>query len=90
VLATDRRRRIETLRVSLRVRSGRRQFRLRDEFPFRMYTAAQFRRLLGKVPAMELCSVHDFWYELDHPVPLDDTLSDAVFVLRKRLGAELE
>lgn len=84
VLATDRRRRIETLRVSLRVRSGKREFRLRDEFPFRMYTAAQFRRLLAKVPELELCSVHDFWYDLDDPLPLDDDLSDAVFVLRKR------
>ncbi len=90
VVATDRRRRIERLRVSLLVRTGRREFRLRDDFPFRMYTAAQFRRLLGTVPELELCSVHDFWYELDHPMPLDDTLSDAVFVLRKRVRSELE
>ena len=53
VLATDRRRRIETLRVSLLVDSGRsgqdigrKSLRLRHDFPFRMYTAAQFRRLL--------------------------------------------
>jgi SAM-dependent methyltransferase len=85
VLETDRRRRIEKLRVSLLVRSGRKEIRLRHDFPFRMYTAAQLRRLLGSVPTLELCDVYDFWYEIDRPFPLDDELSDAVFVLRKRM-----
>jgi SAM-dependent methyltransferase len=84
VLATDRRRRIETLRVSLLVRRGQQATRLRDEFPLRMYTAGQFRRLLARVPALELCDVYDFWYEIDHPLRLDNELSDTVFILRKR------
>ena len=86
VLATDRRRREETLRVSLLVRSGKRQFRLRDQFRLRMYTAAQFRRLLAKVPSLEVCDVYDFWYEIDRPLKLDNHLSDSVFILRKRSG----
>ena len=84
VLQTDRRRRLETLRVSLLVRSGTKQLRLRDDFQFRIYTAAQFRRLLAKVPAWELCDVYDFWYELDQPLRLSNELSDTVFILRKR------
>lgn len=84
VLATDRRRRIETLRVSLLARTGRKEVRLRHDFPFRMYTAAQFRRLLCSVPAFELCNVFDFWYEIDHPLKFDDELSDSVFVLKRR------
>jgi hypothetical protein len=87
VLSTDRRRRIERLRITMLVRSGKRLLRLRDEFPLRMYTAAQFRRLLRAVPDLELCDVYDFWYEIDHPLKLSDELSDAVFVLRKRGGA---
>ena len=83
VLATDRRRRLETLRISLLARSGAREVRLRDEFPLRMYTAAQFRRLLRSVPSLELCDVYDFWYEIDRPLRLSDELSDTVFVLRK-------
>jgi hypothetical protein len=47
-----------------------------------MYTAAQFRRLLARVPGLELCGVYDFWYEIDHPLVLSDDLSDTVFVLR--------
>ncbi len=85
VMATDRRRRLETLRVCMLARSrGGREMRLRHEFDLRMYTAAQFRRLLGSVPSLELLDVYDFWYEIDHPLKFDNTISDTVFVLRKR------
>jgi SAM-dependent methyltransferase len=85
VLATDRRRRIEALRVNMLVRSGRKVLRLRHEFPLRMYTAGQFRKLLRGVPSLELCDVYDFWYEIGQPLRLSDELSDTVFILRKRL-----
>jgi SAM-dependent methyltransferase len=84
VIATDRRRRIERLRISLLARTRRKEQRLRHEFEFRMYTAAQFRRLLSKVPAFELLDVYDFWYEIDQPLALNNKISDAVFILRKR------
>jgi SAM-dependent methyltransferase len=85
VLAMDRRRRVETLRASLRVHTPWRDFRIRSEFPFRLYTAAQFKRLLASVPAFELCDVYDFWYEIEHSRQLDDQITDTVFILRKRV-----
>ncbi len=84
VVSTDRRRRIERVRICVLVRRGSKPLRLRDEFPLRMYTAAQFRRLLAGVPCLELCDVYDFWYEIDHPLRLSDELSDTVFVLRRK------
>ena len=84
VLETNRRARIEKLRVTMLVRSPRRELRLATEFPLRMYTAAQFRSLLAKVPQWELCDVFDFWYEIDQPLKLNNELSDSVFVLRRR------
>jgi SAM-dependent methyltransferase len=86
VLSSDRRRRVEKLRVSMLLRRGGKQSRFRDEFSLRMYTAGQFRRLLAAVPALELCDVYDFWYEIDHPLRLSDQLSDTVFILRRREG----
>jgi SAM-dependent methyltransferase len=83
VLATDRRRRMETIRISLLVRRRGQEHRLRDEFPLRMYTATQFRKLLRSVPEWELCDVYDFWYEIEQPLALNDELSDAVFILRR-------
>ncbi|MHB8898820.1 MAG: methyltransferase domain-containing protein [Thermoguttaceae bacterium] len=84
VVATDRRRRVERLRICLLVRSGGRELRLRHEFDFRMYTAGQFRQLLKKVPELELCDVYDFWYDINEPLVLDDRMSDTVFVLKKK------
>lgn len=82
VLATNRRRRIETLRLNLLVRAGSRVERLRSDFQFRMYTARQFRRLLASVPQFELCDVYDFWFEIDRPLKLSDEITDTVSILR--------
>jgi SAM-dependent methyltransferase len=85
VVHTDRRRRIERLRIKLRAQMPNRKQHISSEFPLRMYTAAQFRRLLRSVPAFELCEVFDFWYDIDQPRNLDDELIDAVFILRRTL-----
>jgi hypothetical protein len=85
VLSANRRQRIEQIRVSTLARVGTKEIRLRDEFAFRMYTAAQFRKLLKSVPSLELCDVYDFWYEIDNPTKLNNDCADTVFVLRKRV-----
>lgn len=84
VVGCDRRRRVERLRVSTLVRNGRGELRLRDEFPLRLYTATQFRRLLVSVPAWELADVYDFNYDIDEPLRLDDEIADTVFILKRR------
>lgn len=83
VLHFDRRHRLERLRLSLRVRARDKDLRLRQDFDFRIYTAAQLRRLLAKVPAFHLLDVFDFWYEIDRPLSLNDEIVDTVLVLRK-------
>jgi SAM-dependent methyltransferase len=83
VVATDRARRIERMRISLLVRTPRRTRKFRDEFPLRIYTAGDVRRLLEASPAWELCDVFDFWYDLDAPLELNDEMADSVFILRR-------
>jgi SAM-dependent methyltransferase len=83
VLAADRRQRLEQIRLSMLVRHGQRSARWRTEFSLRMYTAAQFRRLLGQVPQFEICDVFDFWYDIEQPLRLDNEITDTVVVLRK-------
>ncbi len=85
VMATDWRRRREVLRVSMLARGPKTQRRLRSQFPLRLYRADQFRRLLAKVPQLELRDVYDFWYDIDEPLQLNDEISDTVFILQKRL-----
>ncbi len=91
VLDSDRRKRIETIRFRLNVTTGgppQRHVRYEDEFPLRMYTAAQFRRLLQSVPDLELLDVYDFWYDINDPLDLDDKITDTMFVLRRRRDRE--
>lgn len=84
VIASSRQRRLETLRMSLLVRTPKREVRIRSEFTLRLYTARQLKKLLGAVPELELCDVFDFWYEIDLPLKLNDEISDTVLILRKR------
>ena len=58
--------------------------RLRDEFDYRLYSAAQIKQLFNSVPELELLEVYDFWYDLTDPQKLDNELSDAVFILQRR------
>lgn len=86
VIDFDRRKRLERLRVSIKAekRSGKVE-RIRSEFPLRLYTPAQAKRLLKKVQnVFEICSIHDFDYDIDHQRQFDDDLTDALFVLRRR------
>lgn len=84
VLDCDRNTRLETIRFSLRVRGGSRDLKLHSDYKYRIYTAAQFQRLLYSVPQFELCDVYDFWYDIEEPLSLSNELGDAVFILRKR------
>jgi SAM-dependent methyltransferase len=81
VLHFDRQRRLERLRLSLRVRAPGKDLWLKEEFDFRIYTAGQLRRLLRSVPAFTILDVFDFWYEIDKPLRLNDELVDTVLVL---------
>jgi SAM-dependent methyltransferase len=84
VVQSSRRKRLETLRMSLLVRTPKRVVRIRSEFVLRLYNAAQLKSLLAKVGELELLEVFDFWYELDNPLEFNDEISDTVLILRKR------
>jgi SAM-dependent methyltransferase len=84
IVAVDRRRRIEEIQLLMQVRTRRRELSLRLKFPFRTYTASQFRELVASVPQFELCDAYDFRYDLDHPLALNDEITDTVCVLRRR------
>ncbi len=84
VLDFNRRTRIEKMRATMLVRTGKEELRLASEFEFRLYTAAQIKQLFAEVPELELCDVYDFCYDIDEPLKLDNVISDTVFILRKK------
>jgi SAM-dependent methyltransferase len=84
VVASNRRRRLETLRISMRIRTPKRKVRIESDFTLRLYSPRQMKQLLAQAAQFELCDVFDFWYEIDHPLRLTDEISDTVLILRKR------
>ena len=80
----DMRKRSERFALAFDIYTPSRQFRIQDEFAFRMYTWKHFRELIGEVPDFELVDVFDFSYEIDWPLKVNAETQDAVFILRKR------
>ncbi len=48
---------LEQIRISLLVREGKKIARYRDEFPLRLYTAAQLKSLIASVPEWSIAAV---------------------------------
>jgi SAM-dependent methyltransferase len=86
VAQTDTKRRQETLRVNIKAdRPNGKTVRIRSEFPLRLYTPTQLKRLLRKVDdRFELVESFDFSYDIDDPQPFDKELIEALLVLRRR------
>lgn len=80
----DRRTRLETVRSRLRVERAAGELRSETTWRFRTYDAAQARRLVASVPALEHVATYDFTYDLDAPRELDDSQLDCVLILRRR------
>ncbi len=80
-----RRKRLEQIRVTIKADKPGETIKLRTEFPLRLYTAPQILATLASVPEFEIASVHDFNYQIDEPVEVDEDSVDTIFVLRKRV-----
>lgn len=84
VMDFDREQRLENIRICLLGRTGDKTVRCRTDYPMRLYTVDQVQELLSQVPEFELVGVHNFDYEIDDELEMDDDLTDAVLVLRRK------
>ena len=82
---TDAQKRLETLRVKLHAkRKSGETIRIQSEFPLRLYTPTQLKRLFKKVgDQFELVDSFDFSYDIEDPLPFDKELLEGLFVLRR-------
>jgi len=78
------RRREEHFGMTCDIYTPTRTFRISEEIIFRTYTRAQFERLVGAIPDLEIAAVFDFTYRVESPIRVGPETEDAVFVLRKR------
>ncbi|KAA3607096.1 MAG: class I SAM-dependent methyltransferase [Planctomycetota bacterium] len=79
-----RKERLEKVRSRLRIEEKGEVRQQEHYWEFRTYNAAQVRRLLRTVPALEHVATYDFTYELESERALDDQQLDVVLILRKR------
>ena len=86
VIDFDRKLRQEMLRISIKATKANGTVeRIRSEFPLRIYTPAQAKRMLKKVEdVFEIAGIFDFDYDIDQPRKFDNDLTDALFVLKRR------
>lgn len=80
----DLKKRNERVGMTFDVYTPRKHFQIEDEMDYRTWTAAQMRRLLGRVPEFEPVATYDFHYEIDEPIEVGPETEDVVFVLRRR------
>ncbi|MBB3207618.1 SAM-dependent methyltransferase [Rhodopirellula rubra] len=86
VVDFQRRKRLERLRVSIKATkpSGKIE-RMQSEFSLRLYTPSQAKALLASVDdVFEIAGIHDFDCDVEIQREIDEDLTDAVFILRKR------
>jgi len=74
----------EHVRMRYDVYTPSRGFRIEDTAVFRTYTRRQVLDLLRSMKDLELVATHDFAYDIDARLKIDDATEDVVFVLRKK------
>lgn len=80
----DKKNRMEHLGMTIDIYKPSGHQQIVDHMEYRTYTKEQFEELLAAVPEFEVAGVHDFAYEPEVSVPLDDKAEDIVCILRKR------
>jgi SAM-dependent methyltransferase len=83
VVESDLKKRIERLKITMKVTQGDRLHMLTDEIRLRLYTVDQLQDLLAKVKSLKLVGVYDFWFDIKQRRKLTKNSCDTVLVLQK-------
>jgi SAM-dependent methyltransferase len=80
----DKRRRMESLGLTLDVYTPTRHLKIRDDMFYRTYNKRQMESLIASVPDWEIAETYDFAYEIDQPIQVDAKTEDVVYILRRQ------
>jgi hypothetical protein len=83
-LTRDMRKRLERFAVSYEIYTPSQQWQLYNEMEFRTYTAPQFEKLIRDEGSFSIHAIHDFSYDVEDEVELDEYTEDVVFILRRK------
>ena len=79
----DPRRRVERFGIRFDVHSPSKSFRIEDELVLRSYTPRQMNKLIAASGCWEVVETYDFAYDMRHPIEVDATTEDVVYVMRR-------
>jgi SAM-dependent methyltransferase len=84
VQSVDLEKRLETLKMTMKVSIGDDVKKLTDLLRLRLYDVEQLKELLAKIKSLELVGVYDFWFDISDPCRLSKKSCDVVLVLKKK------
>jgi SAM-dependent methyltransferase len=84
VQSVDLEKRLETLKMTMKVEIGDDVKKLTDLLRLRLYDVEQLKELLAKIKSLELVGVYDFWFDISDPCRLSKKSCDVVLVLKKK------
>ena len=76
--------RIEELKMTMKVSIDGQEKKLTDLLRLRLYNVDQLKSLLEKVKTLELVGVYDFWFDISDPCRLSKKSCDVVLILKKK------
>jgi len=83
-LSQDLKKRIEIIEFRIEAETPKKRYHIVDRFPFRIYSAGQFSKLLTVVNRFDVLETYSFDYDISRPVQVTPDTEDVVFVLRKK------
>jgi len=83
-LSQDLKKRIEIIEFRIEAETPKKRYNVVNRFPFRIYSAEQFSKLLTVVNRFDILETYSFDYDLSRPVEVTADAEDVVFVLRKK------
>ena len=75
--------RIERFGIRFDIHSPSRSFRINDELVLRSYTPKQMSSLIASSDCWETVATYDFGYDTEHPIEVDASTEDVVYVLKR-------
>lgn len=84
VKEVDLEKRVESLKMTMKVSIDGQEKKLTDMLRLRLYNVEQLKSLLEKIKSLELVGVYDFWFDISDPCRLSKKSCDVVLVLKKK------
>lgn len=79
----DKRKRTETLKVTLNAKTKQKNHKYNSVYKLRTYKFSEFMKLIKSTQLFEIEGIYDYGYDLSHPLRINQSTDYAVFLLKR-------